>query len=76
MRNIAAQNYTTYDPANPSTAGTVSNLVASDRVILGNSNPTYYGGLGNTFTYKNLDFNAFFVFSGAVSYTHLTLPTT
>ena len=62
--NIATQNYTSYDPTNPTTVGTASNLVAADRVILGNSNPTYYGGLGNTFTFKNLDFNAFFVFSG------------
>lgn len=62
--NIVTQGYTVYDPANPGTAGAATTLAAADRVTLGNSNPTYYGGFNNTFTYKGLDLNMFITFSG------------
>ena len=62
--NISNQAYSIYDPANPGTLGAASTLAAADRVVLGNSNPTYYGGLNNTITYKAFDFNFFLTFSG------------
>jgi hypothetical protein len=62
--NIVTQAYSIYDPANPGTAGAATTLAAADRVILGNSNPTYYGGFNNTVTYKGLDLNLFITFSG------------
>ena len=62
--NINTQAYSVYDPANPAVFGAASTLAASDRIVLGNSNPTYYGGFNNTFSYKNIDLSAFIVFSG------------
>lgn len=35
----------------------------SDRQIIGNVNPDYYGGFTNTFSYKNFDLNVFVDFS-------------
>ena len=35
-----------------------------DRVICGNSLPTYFGGWSNSLNYKNIDLNIFFQFSG------------
>jgi TonB-linked SusC/RagA family outer membrane protein len=63
--NIANQTYYVYDPANPTALTTQSSLSATaDKKILGNGNPTYFGGLNNTFRYKDFDFSAFFTFSG------------
>ncbi|WP_281637350.1 SusC/RagA family TonB-linked outer membrane protein [Flavobacterium marginilacus] len=63
--NANTQTYTVFDPANPSAAGASSTLdSAKDKSVLGNSLPTYYGGLNNTFTYKGVDFGFMFRFSG------------
>ncbi|PWS26137.1 hypothetical protein DHW03_15180 [Pedobacter yonginense] len=62
--NIANQAYYLYDPANPGTLGAASTLSSSDKQILGNSNPTYFGGINNSVTYKNFDFSIYLVFSG------------
>ena len=35
----------------------------NDMTIIGNANPVFYGGLSNTFKYKNFDLTAFFTFS-------------
>lgn len=41
--------------------GTPDGVVnALDRTVIGNPNPKHFGGLGNTFTYKNFDLNIFF----------------
>ncbi|MCU0353502.1 MAG: TonB-dependent receptor, partial [Cytophagales bacterium] len=37
---------------------------AGDRVMAGNTLPTWFGGLGNTFRYKGFDLNIFLQFSG------------
>jgi hypothetical protein len=37
---------------------------AQDRFILGNTNPTWFGGVNNSFSYKGLDLAIFFRFSG------------
>lgn len=34
-----------------------------DRTVIGNANPDFYGGLNNTFRYKNWDLSIFFSFS-------------
>jgi TonB-linked SusC/RagA family outer membrane protein len=62
--NIANTTYYLYDPTNPGALSTQSSLSATDKVILGNSNPTYFGGLSNTFTYKGFDAQVYFTFSG------------
>lgn len=35
----------------------------NDRTVIGNANPDFYGGLNNTFKYKNWDMSIFFNFS-------------
>lgn len=35
----------------------------NDKTIIGNSTPKFYGGLNNTFNYKNFDLSVFFTFS-------------
>ncbi|GAB2454395.1 SusC/RagA family TonB-linked outer membrane protein [Hymenobacter qilianensis] len=65
--NIANNTYYVYDPSSPevTTTSTRSTLRADeDRFILGNSNPTWFGGVNNSFTYKGLDLSVFFRFSG------------
>ncbi|MFK5974365.1 MAG: SusC/RagA family TonB-linked outer membrane protein, partial [Flavobacteriaceae bacterium] len=37
-------------------------ITSDDRVILGTDTPDFYGGITNSFTYKNLDFSFFFYF--------------
>ena len=59
--------YSFYDPASPSSfsATTAAALsVAADRQILGNANPTFYGGISNTFNYKGFDLDVFIRYSG------------
>ena len=63
--NPSDSKYYIYDPNNPGTLGATANLNPDmDRVILGPSIPTWFGGLDNTFTYKNFDLNLFFRFAG------------
>lgn len=63
--NIANSSYYKFDPSNPADLSTTSSLNAgTDRVILGNTLPTYYGALINRFTYKNFDLSFMFRFSG------------
>lgn len=35
-------------------------LTSADFGIIGDANPTFYGGIGNSFTYKNVSLNVFF----------------
>lgn len=62
--NIANNTYYVYNSANPTDLSQVSSLSANDRVILGNTLPTWFGGLSNTVTYKGFDFSLFLRFSG------------
>jgi TonB-linked SusC/RagA family outer membrane protein len=63
--NADTTKYTVYDPANPGVKGAASTLdSAKDKSVLGNSLPTYYGGVNNNFTYKGIDFGFMFRFSG------------
>ncbi|MDB5004916.1 MAG: TonB-dependent receptor [Mucilaginibacter sp.] len=62
--NVSTSAYFNYDPANPTALTTAATLASTDRKVLGNILPTYYGGFNNTVTYKNLDLNVFLRFSG------------
>lgn len=82
--NIPNQTYYTYDPANPNyfynpllpvsatNPDNRSTLTLADKIILGDTNPTYFGGLNNTINYKNFDFNLYFVFSGGNKIMNIT----
>ena len=43
---------------------TTAPTTAADGIVMGPTLPTYYGGLDNTFKYKNFDLGLFFQFSG------------
>ena len=63
--DIKSGKYYTYDPSKPGDITTAAAaLTLSDKKILGQSNPTYYGGLNNTVTYKGFDLNVFLSFAG------------
>jgi TonB-linked SusC/RagA family outer membrane protein len=64
--NLAATtNYKVFDPANPSDITQASSLSsAEDKVVLGNTLPTYYGAIINKMDYKNFDLTFMFRFSG------------
>jgi TonB-linked SusC/RagA family outer membrane protein len=76
--NVDNNTYYPYDPANPgaalgpSSGTTPAGQVARttplqadrDRKVLGNSNPTWFGGIDNNFTFHGFDLNIFARFSG------------
>lgn len=63
--DIKSGRYYAYDPSKPGDISTTAAaLTLSDKKILGQSNPTYYGGLNNTVTYKGFDLNVFLSFAG------------
>jgi len=62
--NPATGAYRTFDPANPGAAGTAASLLQSDKKILGNTLPKYFGGFSSSLRYKDFDLNFLFRFSG------------
>jgi TonB-linked outer membrane protein, SusC/RagA family len=63
--DIRSGRYYAYDPSKPGDITTpAAALTLSDKKILGQSNPTWFGGLNNTFTYKGFDLNIFLSFAG------------
>ena len=72
QRNVNSGAYTFFDAANPGTPGSATGAAllsgdvadGGDRKVLGNSNPTYFGGFTNTFKYKGFDLEIFTRFSG------------
>lgn len=70
QRNVATGAYSVYNPADPTNTSTASALSQNDianggdRQILGQTLPTWFGGLTNTFTYKGLSLEIFMRFSG------------
>ncbi|NDU97729.1 SusC/RagA family TonB-linked outer membrane protein [Spirosoma terrae] len=67
QRDIASTGYSFYDPTNPTSLTNTNGAALSataDRVILGNTNPKYFGGLTNSFSYKGLDLEVFVRFQG------------
>lgn len=55
--------YTVIKPDDPS-LGTQTTLATTDREIIGNTIPTWFGGFDNNVSFKNWDLNVFFRFSG------------
>ncbi|SFF03193.1 SusC/RagA family TonB-linked outer membrane protein [Thermoflexibacter ruber] len=80
QRNVTTGTYSFYDPANPknesNTQGAALNFAdvadGGDRKILGNSNPTWFGGLTNTFNYKGFELEVFLRYSGGNKILNLT----
>ncbi len=63
--NISTAKYAVYDPSNPADVSQAAALSASsDRAILGNTLPKYYGALINRLTYGDFDLSFMFRFSG------------
>jgi len=62
--NIPTSTYREVVKADDPTLGAATTLGASDRSILGNVNPTYFGGISNTLRYKGFTFDFFFKYSG------------
>lgn len=73
--DIDKAGYVVYKEDNPSDTSEASTLSTSDRKILGNSIPKWYGGFNNTFTYKDFDLNLFFRFSGGNKVANVTRQT-
>ena len=63
--NIPTGTYVGFNAANPGELGAASSLsAATDRKILGNTLPTYFGGLTSKMNFKNFDFNFLVRYSG------------
>jgi TonB-linked SusC/RagA family outer membrane protein len=54
------------------TMTTATSLTFNDRRLLGNPLPTWFGGFGNNFRYKNFDAEFFFRFSGGNDIVNIT----
>ena len=67
QRDIVSTGYSFYDPTAPNSLTNSTGAAlspTSDRVVLGNTNPKYYGGLTNSFGYKGFELEVFVRFSG------------
>jgi len=62
--NIPTSTYHQVVKPDDPTLGSASTLAATDRRVLGNVVPTYFGGLSQTFRYKGLQLDLFFKYSG------------
>lgn len=71
--DIARNNYFAYNPAAPAETTTPSSLSATtDRFLLGNSNPTFLGGVTNRFRLGGFDLEIFTRYSGGNKIMNLT----
>jgi TonB-linked SusC/RagA family outer membrane protein len=71
--NTATGTYFAYNPASPGELVTASSLSSTtDRFILGNSNPTFQGGLTNRFRLGGFDLEVFTRYSGGNYVMNLT----
>ncbi|MEZ4828867.1 MAG: TonB-dependent receptor [Bacteroidia bacterium] len=63
--NVTTGQYRAYSEENPGDVSTAATLsAATDRKLLGNSNPLWQGGWNNTFSYKGLSLQVFFRYLG------------
>jgi TonB-linked SusC/RagA family outer membrane protein len=62
--NIANSSYFEVVKPDDATLGNPAVLAATDRSILGNALPTFFGGLSQTFRYKGFQLDVFFRYSG------------
>jgi TonB-linked SusC/RagA family outer membrane protein len=75
--NIATQGYLTYDPANPGAAGTATSpLSSSDKILLGQTNPKFYGGFDNNFAFAGFDLDIFLRYNFGNSIMNVTRQNT
>ena len=82
--NVDNSQYYDYDPNNPGATivfgnpnttlntPTTSLRADRDRSVIGNPNPTWFGGIDNNLTYKGFDLSVFFRFSGGNSIMNVT----
>jgi TonB-linked SusC/RagA family outer membrane protein len=70
--NFPTAKYYNYDPANPTALTTATTLTSTDRKILGQANPTYFGGFNNTVNYKGFDFSLYLTYSGGNKIMNIT----
>lgn len=68
----AAAGYYLVTKPGDATLGAASNLAGSDRVIIGNPIPTYFGGFTNTFNYKGFGLEMLIRFQGGNDVYNLT----
>ena len=65
-RKLPRPGYWKYEN-NPATTDVDANgnplITDADRTVIGNTTPKFYGGINNTFTFKNFDLSVFFNFS-------------
>ena len=61
---VSNNTYKKFDPNNPADVSTAASLVNADKKILGNTLPTYFGGVKTNVAYKNFDLNVLVRFSG------------
>lgn len=62
--DYASNAYVVFNETNPTDVSQPSSLGESDKQILGQSTPKYFGGWNNTLTYKGFDMSFLFRFSG------------
>lgn len=62
--NPSSQSYTVFDPSNPTATGAAATLTQSDKKILGNTLPKYFGAFNSKMVYKNFDLTFLVRFSG------------
>lgn len=72
QHNIANGAYYTASSKNEPTLGTQTSLGFSDRKYLGLSLPTYFGGVTNSFRYRNFGFEFMFRYSGGNKVMNIT----
>ncbi|PJJ47921.1 SusC/RagA family TonB-linked outer membrane protein [Hymenobacter chitinivorans] len=64
-RGARQSQYYLYDAGNPGAAlVATAPLATSDKFVLGQTNPKYFGGLSNTLTFKGFDLDVFLRYSG------------
>lgn len=71
MGNISNTTYYTVTDVN-GTQGAASSLSGTDRVVLGNTLPTYFGGINSTLTYKELSLDMLWRYSGGNKIMNIT----
>ena len=72
QRNISNGTYFFATSLSDPSLGAVTTLTNADKIILGNAQPSFYGGFSNTFTYKNLELETFFRFQGGNKIVNIT----
>lgn len=72
QQNIANGAFYVYDPNNASDMTRASNLTSSDKVILGQTMPKYFGSFNTNFKWKGFDLSALVRFSGGNKILNLT----